>query len=82
MESWYLVDCRNCINCFGCVGLVNKKYYIFNQPYSKEDYEKFIKEIDNNTFLDKKIDGTPTNNDDMEKTIALEEKIKKLSELL
>lgn len=44
IDSWYLSDCRNCINCFGCVGLVNKQYYIFNQPHSKEEYEKFIKD--------------------------------------
>ncbi|MES3031949.1 MAG: hypothetical protein V4699_01755 [Patescibacteria group bacterium] len=44
IESRYLVDCRNCMYCFGCVGLVNKKYHIFNQAHSKEDYEKFIEE--------------------------------------
>ena len=44
VDSSYLVDCRNCINCFGCVSLVNKQHYIFNQPYSKEDYDKFIAE--------------------------------------
>jgi len=44
IESHYLIDCRNCINCFGCVGLINKKYHIFNEPHTKEDYEKFVKE--------------------------------------
>jgi len=44
IDSYYLADCRNCINCFGCVNLVNKQYHIFNQPHSKEEYEKFIKE--------------------------------------
>jgi hypothetical protein len=44
VDSSYLVDCRNCLNCFGCVGLVNKQYYIFNQPHSKEEYEKFLKD--------------------------------------
>jgi len=42
MESYYLIDCRNCMNCFGCVGLVNKQYYIFNKPNTKERYKKFI----------------------------------------
>lgn len=37
-------DCRNCQNCFGCAGLRNKQYYIFNKPYSKEDYQQFLKE--------------------------------------
>ena len=32
------------MNCFGCVGLVNKQYHIFNQPYKKEEYEKFLKD--------------------------------------
>jgi len=42
VESYYLIDCRNCMSCFGCVGLVNKQYYIFNEPYTKEEYIKFI----------------------------------------
>ncbi|HDY73332.1 MAG TPA: hypothetical protein ENH86_02050 [Candidatus Jorgensenbacteria bacterium] len=37
-------NCRNCSDVFGCAGLRNKRYYIFNKPYSKEEYEKFIKE--------------------------------------
>ncbi len=45
VESMYLVDCRNCMNCFGCVGLVNKQYYIYNQPYTKEQYLEFIKSV-------------------------------------
>ncbi|MBI2627610.1 hypothetical protein HYW72_01635 [Candidatus Nomurabacteria bacterium] len=44
VDSSYLIDCRNCMNCFGCVGLVNKQYYIFNKPHSKEEYGNFIKE--------------------------------------
>ncbi|HEY4474534.1 MAG TPA: hypothetical protein VJC06_01260 [Candidatus Paceibacterota bacterium] len=34
-----------CSNCFGCVGLKNKSYYIFNQPYSKEEYVKKLQEF-------------------------------------
>jgi len=44
LESYYLIDCRNCMNCFGGVGLVNKQYCIFNQQYTKEKYEEFLKE--------------------------------------
>ena len=44
IESRYLVDCHNCLNCFGCVSLVNKQYYIFNKPYTKEEYNKFLKD--------------------------------------
>ena len=43
MDSYYLTDCRNCMNCFDCVGLVNKQYYVFNQPLTKEKYQEFIK---------------------------------------
>ena len=50
MESYYLVDCRNCMNCFGCVGLINKQYYIFNKPHSKEEYKKFIESSDLGSF--------------------------------
>ena len=39
-------DCYNCEDCFGCVGLRRKKYYIFNKPYSKEDYEKYVSALD------------------------------------
>ncbi|OGI94123.1 hypothetical protein A3A03_01570 [Candidatus Nomurabacteria bacterium RIFCSPLOWO2_01_FULL_40_18] len=50
IESYYLIDCRNCLNCFGCVGLVNKQYYIFNEPYTKEKYQEFIKSNDLGNF--------------------------------
>ncbi len=44
VDSQYLIDCKNCMYCFGCVGLVNKKYYIFNQPSNEKEYKKFIQE--------------------------------------
>ena len=44
MDSSFLYDCRNCQDCFMSWNLRNKKYYILNQPYSKEDYFKKIKE--------------------------------------
>ena len=44
LNSSFLYNCRNCQNCLGCVNLRNKSYCIFNQPYSKEDYEKKVKE--------------------------------------
>ncbi|MEI7709175.1 MAG: hypothetical protein WCI76_00505 [bacterium] len=43
VDSSYLIDCKNCINCFGCVGLVNKQYFIFNQPCTREEYLEFTK---------------------------------------
>ena len=44
MDSYFLYDCRNCQNCFMCWNLRNQKYCILNQPYSKEEYEKKLKE--------------------------------------
>lgn len=36
----YSHNCSDCNNIFGCVGLRSKSYYIFNRPYSKDEYEK------------------------------------------
>ncbi|MEK7093988.1 MAG: hypothetical protein AAB903_01450 [Patescibacteria group bacterium] len=41
-DIWFSRNLVGCTNCFGCVNLRNKSYYIFNQPYSKEEYKKFI----------------------------------------
>ncbi len=35
----------NCKDCFGCFSLKNKQYCIFNEQFSKEDYEKKAAEI-------------------------------------
>ena len=47
-DSFNLLFCKSCFgcnDCFGSVNLRNKKYYIFNQPYSKEEYEAKMKEF-------------------------------------
>ena len=44
-DTWFSYDCRNCNSVFGSVGLRNKQYYVFNEPYSKEEYEKKILEF-------------------------------------
>lgn len=44
-DSFFLFDCRNCVQCVGCTGLRNKQYYIFNQPYTKEEYKKKVGEL-------------------------------------
>lgn len=49
-NSRFLMNCRGCSNCFGCVNLRNKSYYFFNQPHTKEEYEKKIAEIDMGSF--------------------------------
>ncbi|EKE27711.1 MAG: hypothetical protein ACD_3C00166G0001, partial [uncultured bacterium (gcode 4)] len=43
-SSYFLFNCKNCNNCFCCVGLTNQEYCIFNKQYSKEEYEKSIKD--------------------------------------
>jgi hypothetical protein len=44
-HSAFLFNCRNCTNCIGCVNLRNKSYCIFNEQYSKEDYDVKVKEL-------------------------------------
>ncbi len=34
---------RGCNDCFGCVNLQKKSYHIFNEPYTKEEYEEKIR---------------------------------------
>ena len=45
-EIYFCSDLVGCSNCFGCINLVNKKYCIFNEQYSKEEYLNKIKEFD------------------------------------
>ncbi len=47
---WLSRDCLDCDNCFGCANLRHKKYYIFNEPYTKEAYEKKMIEFDLGSF--------------------------------
>lgn len=44
-DSSYLYYCEWCKDCFGCVGLKNKQYCIFNEQYSKADYQKKLLEL-------------------------------------
>jgi len=43
LDVSFCKDCVGCSDCLGCVNLKNKKYYIFNEPYSKEEYKEKIK---------------------------------------
>ena len=45
VDSAFLLDCGNCQNCFGCWNLRNKKYFIFNQQYPKDEYFKIISDL-------------------------------------
>lgn len=39
-------DLQGCSDCVMCIGLRNKKYYIKNEQYSKEEYKNKIKELE------------------------------------
>jgi hypothetical protein len=41
----YSYNCFDCNNIFGCIGLKNKSYCIFNQQYTKEEYEVLVEQI-------------------------------------
>ncbi|MFA5827624.1 MAG: hypothetical protein WC839_03985 [Candidatus Paceibacterota bacterium] len=45
IDSWFIYACRNCSDCIGCTNLVNKNHCIFNEQYSKEEYQEKVKEM-------------------------------------
>jgi len=50
LDSQFLFNCKNCNNCFCCANLRNASYQIFNEQYTKEEYEKKIKEFQVDIF--------------------------------
>jgi hypothetical protein len=48
-DSSFLYACRNCSDCVGCVNLVNKQFYIWNEPFTKDEYFEKLKELKINT---------------------------------
>ncbi len=54
INSSYLSNCRNIENCIYCVWLSNKKYHIFNQPVSVENFNLFKSKIWKWDFLSMK----------------------------
>ena len=44
-DSAFLFDCRSSSYCFACVGLRQKKYCMFNEQLTKEEYETRIKDF-------------------------------------
>lgn len=45
-QVYFSKNLIGCSHCFGCINLRNKQYYIFNTPYSKDNYFKRMKEFD------------------------------------
>jgi len=41
----FLKNCIGCSDCICCVNLINKNYYIFNQEYTKDEYETKKQEL-------------------------------------
>ena len=50
VDVWFSKNLQGCMNCVGCANLRNKQYHIFNQPYSKGEYEKKLLEFDFGSF--------------------------------
>lgn len=46
LDSMFLVSCLGLKHCLGCVNLRHKTYCIFNQQFTKEEYEKKLAEYD------------------------------------
>ena len=44
-SSSFLLDCNSCKNCIGCTNLVQREYCIFNEPYSREEFERLKNEM-------------------------------------
>ncbi|MFA6273605.1 MAG: hypothetical protein WC662_00390 [Candidatus Paceibacterota bacterium] len=44
-DCMFLSDCKNLNNCLGCVNLRSVGYYIFNKPYTKEEYKKILEKL-------------------------------------
>lgn len=44
-DCMFTYDCVNCTNCVGCIGLRNKQHCILNEQYSREEYNRRLKEL-------------------------------------
>ena len=45
-DSAFIFNTSNSHHCLGCVNLRNASYQIFNEQYSKEEYERLLQEFD------------------------------------
>jgi len=43
-DIWFSKNLSGCSDCFGCINLRNQQYHIFNEKFSKEEYQKKIAE--------------------------------------
>ena len=49
-KCYFSIDLKGCKNCIGCANLRHKEYYVFNQPYTKEEYFKKLKSLNLDTY--------------------------------
>lgn len=52
VDVWFSKGLRGCTNCFGCVNLTKKSNYFFNEPCTKEEYEKKVSEYNLASYKD------------------------------
>jgi len=52
-ESFLCDSCNGCKNCYGCANLSNKRYWVFNEPKSKEEFEKKKQEFLSASYNDR-----------------------------
>jgi hypothetical protein len=45
-DSRFCKDCFGCSDCFGCAGLYQKKYCMFNEQLSREEYDKRLAAVE------------------------------------
>ena len=50
ISSSFLFNCIGCSDCFGCINLKSKKYHIFNEPFTQEEYKQKIKYWDMGSY--------------------------------
>ncbi len=50
-DSAFLYNCRRCTHCFGCTNLVQKEYYVWNEPCSPEEFEAVMKQMNSASFV-------------------------------
>ncbi|MFA6917583.1 MAG: hypothetical protein WC285_01970 [Candidatus Gracilibacteria bacterium] len=49
-QCYFSIDLKGCKDCIGCANLRHKQYYVFNQPYTREEYLKKIESLKLNTY--------------------------------
>ena len=49
-DSWFLRDCISCKYCFGCANLRQRKFCIFNEQKTKEEYGAFMRQFQTSSF--------------------------------